>query len=592
MDTINDQASFMGVKKRREKPKSFISPRYSARFKIILVFYLAWFFLGTMIVVNNLYAIDQMTNQIEEYNERILTLYINQIDDNLRNLNVYLYNQIANDANLPVILSAQASISVSDRVIAASRFNLSSRGTLWQYPWLHSLFVLTEDAFYVESYLRGAPSIRLKNELRSLILESDEVDDFGKWKVNVLDGEYYIVNIIPMGGGHMCALIAIKDLMMQMEMLDEAFTQKVLLVSSDGEVIHGDATVLPVSTIEFPYKSGAYEQYAVTRKQSSRADFELVTVYDVQLIRQNLPSFTIIIVIIIVSAFLMGALFFVLLRRIILKPLKELQRVTGNILSGDMSSRIENLSNELEFYETNKSLNAMLNHIEELHIKVYDEQLENQQLELEKLQHQIKPHFLLNALNLIYNMAQEKDFSLIQKACLSLSQYFRYRVNATRNIVPLIEEIKCAEDYFAIQKLRYTESFEYVITLQQGLEKTKIVPFMILSFVENSIKYALIDEKKLMITVTVKQISYGGELSVYIEITDNGPGFPDEIIDIFKKDMDAEVTGVGIRNIRRRLNLVYGNRARIILSNNEGAHVVIMFPAPREGQDNYTGVEE
>jgi len=142
----------------------------------------------------------------------------------------------------------------------------------------------------------------------------------------------------------------------------------------------------------------------------------------------------------------------------------------------------------------------------------------------------------------------------------------------------LIEEIKCAENYLAIQKIRYEDYFIYTIELQKGLENTKIIPLMILSFIENSIKYAFMDEKELHINICIKQLSIGSELSLYIEITDNGPGFPDEIIQIFKHDQDSEVTGIGIRNIRRRLSLVYGNDARIILTNEAGARVVIIIP--------------
>ncbi|MCL2060064.1 MAG: histidine kinase, partial [Oscillospiraceae bacterium] len=405
---------------------------HSARIKIIFVFYAAWFFLGSLLVINNLYAINQMTNKIEEYNSRILTLYINQIDSSLQNLNIYLYALVANDTNLPIILSAQTNISSSDRILASTRLSLSATGAFQQYPWLHSFFVFSGETLYVESHFKRLPSNSFKNELYAFMQDSGFSSNDRNWRAVCLSGEYYVIKLIPMGNGHICTLVAITDLMLQMEQLDEAFTQKVFLVSDEGTVLYGNKYDLPESVAISPNFADPEGKYSIVNKSSERVNFRLVTIYDLQTIRQNLPAFTTIILIIILGAVLIGAIFYVLLRHIILKPLRELQRVTGNILSGDLASRIENKSDDEEFYKTNESLNKMLAHIEELRIKVYDEQFENQQLEIEKLQQQIRPHFFLNTLNLIHNMAQEKDYALIQQTILSLSNYFRYRVNANR----------------------------------------------------------------------------------------------------------------------------------------------------------------
>ena len=85
----------------------------------------------------------------------------------------------------------------------------------------------------------------------------------------------------------------------------------------------------------------------------------------------------------------------------------------------------------------------MLDHIQTLRVNIYEEQLENQQLEIEKLQQQIPTHFLLNAFNLIYNIAQFHDYELIMKISRNLADYFRYCINSDRGLVPLLEKIQC-----------------------------------------------------------------------------------------------------------------------------------------------------
>ena len=103
------------------------------------------------------------------------------------------------------------------------------------------------------------------------------------------------------------------------------------------------------------------------------------------------------------------------------------------------------------------------------------------------------------------------------------------------------------------------------------------------TFAENAILHALRSGKTMDFTIQAALIHYGKNDAICMEITDTGRGYPEEVLQAFRKD-DAFINGrlgVGIKNVCRRLQLVYGNQARMILSNDTalgGARATVIIP--------------
>lgn len=569
--------------KRRLHPSSMLSR--SVRF--FITFYLILFLIGlsVAIIISNLFTVERFSQQVEEYNDRILKLYIGQTDLSLRSLDHYITNILASNTDLAIINGDHDNASESDQVLAAIRFRGETASMLQQFYWLHSLYVSGPRQTRSCIVINGSLSINMQNELAQYMAG---VTGREGWHAVSLDGRYYLLHPIRTGKIFLCPVVAINDLITQMELLDEEFSRQFLLVAREGNVVYGDRALLAegveLDTMrQMPYVTGSNGEYTVVRERSSMSDLQAIVVYNHSALTSRMLEFRQIMLVIIIYIIGAGATMYLLMRRLILKPLQSLQKLSNEVLLGNLDSRLSTDASLEEFSATNRSINKMLDHIESLRMNVYEEQLRSQQLEIGKLQQQIKPHFLLNSFNLIYNMAQERDFEMIQAMCLNLSRYFRYRVNSGKHLVPLSEEIECVWNYLEIQKFRYAEEFDYRLEIEDAVVRAQVVPLMIQTFSENTILHALTSGKKLLLTIRAGIIGYGGSEALSIEITDTGKGYPQEVLRAFKQEGDAhtERFGVGIGNIKRRLQLVFSSQARLLLSNNPedgGARTTIITP--------------
>ena len=120
------------------------------------------------------------------------------------------------------------------------------------------------------------------------------------------------------------------------------------------------------------------------------------------------------------------------LNRFILNPLNRIVEFMKGIgAEGLPQTRLANDVATSEFQLIVSTFNRMLDRIEKLKIDVYEEKLSKQKAELKHLQLQLKPHFFLNALNIIHSLAQLGDCAKIQELIQYLTNYFRYVFRTT-----------------------------------------------------------------------------------------------------------------------------------------------------------------
>lgn len=185
---------------------------------------------------------------------------------------------------------------------------------------------------------------------------------------------------------------------------------------------------------------------------------------------------------------------------------------------------------------------------------------------LAMLQAQIEPHFLFNTLASVDHLIQS-DPAAASRMQKHLIQYLRAAMPQMRGSgSTLAREVELAQAYLAILKMRMEERLEYRFEIPAEMAQLPFPPMMLPTLVENAIKHGL-EQKPEGGSITVEAKYVGDNLEV--SVADTGIRFA-----------VSPGKGVGLANIRERLALLYGDRARIeIVDNAPGTRVTLILPA-------------
>lgn len=167
---------------------------------------------------------------------------------------------------------------------------------------------------------------------------------------------------------------------------------------------------------------------------------------------------------------------------------------------------------------------------------------ETKKSELRHLQSQVNPHFFFNMLNNIYGMI-DLDPNKAKKLILKLSDLMRYSIyEGEKNKVPLEEEIDFLKNYIDLHKMRYhkTVDVQFNIEIEKEVE---IMPLLLIILLENAFKHGVENLRK--------------DAYVYINLKVNHKKLTFEISNNFDKNALTKDPGIGIKNLKRRLDLVY-----------------------------------
>lgn len=184
---------------------------------------------------------------------------------------------------------------------------------------------------------------------------------------------------------------------------------------------------------------------------------------------------------------------------------------------------------------------------------------EKLQAELFSLLNQFHPHFLFNVLNSLYSkiLSKSNDSADIVLKISDFLRYSVYEVNA--KYILLEKEIEYLKNYISLQQLRFDNRLELSFSTNGITENQVIEPFLILPFIENSFKYCL-DDANSQAWITIS-IAVSDEWLV-IKIENSLPA------DFMQnKSIQNPYSGVGITNVKRRLELLYLNQHILTIKN-------------------------
>lgn len=325
--------------------------------------------------------------------------------------------------------------------------------------------------------------------------------------------------------------------------------------------------------------SGKY-YYRMTGKMNN-GELGLGVLVTAKSIRNFVPkSFQWIIVLVVFSIIFIPVLL-KWLRIKVAKPMGVLDEAMKRVANGEMDYRItiesHDFQNELE--RLSSGFNEMLDEINSLEVNLYKTQLREQKIKYKYISQMIRPHFVLNALNIVCSY-RDTEFAQAKKLVGYLMEYFRYIVYLKTDYVELKQEMHYIETYLKIQKERYLDAFDFFVEWEAEVSGIMIPPLILQTFVENCIKYGKRDDE-----INFVYVLAGIENDkLKLMIADSGYGFSKESLDAINRFIETreynDELGVGIQNAIERMDISYGERVEVKAGNvlSGGAIFTIYLP--------------
>ncbi len=273
-----------------------------------------------------------------------------------------------------------------------------------------------------------------------------------------------------------------------------------------------------------------------------------------------------------------------LTRRHLLAPLKMMEDKISNIKYGTEVIPLEEVPAK-EAADVFMAFDSLMDEINELKIRAYEEKIAMQSYKLQYLMLQLKPHFYLNFLKAVYALAEGGKYKEIQTMTKAMSEHFRYLVYNDSSIVTLREEVGHAQNYVKIQQMGHMFEIDVNYRVDSDVLGEKVPTLSVQTFVENSIKYAKPKGNTLKINIRAGRLKDEDKEYLDIIISDNGIGYDEKIIEDaaegrFEKDTDSHL---GLSNLYNRLKLLYEDDFYMILGKTKdgGALSELLIPLAR-----------
>lgn len=180
---------------------------------------------------------------------------------------------------------------------------------------------------------------------------------------------------------------------------------------------------------------------------------------------------------------------------------------------------------------------------------------ERAEAELNFLKSQINPHFLFNSLNTVYFLIH-KENEAARRALHQFSEMLRYQLYETNGSrQPVEKELQFLRGYFELQKLRKDQGLDIHFEMGEGLQGFSIEPLLLIPFIENAFKHVS------------RMPGRDNFLKVYLGIKNEKLQL--QVVNTHTGEISSEPGGIGLQNVKRRLQLLYPNRHHLLINKSE-----------------------
>lgn len=574
-------------------------PLRSIRFRLLALTVAVFIPILAFSIVNNLYAMRIVERQTIDSMQSTVAMYVGQLDTSLARVKRFLSSLDSSYADIKLLESGRRD---NEPLLAGARMKRRLSDALFIYGAVDGLFLYSPASRVYMDALDSTDDQAQIDRMRAFLedggLEALHAEHQGSWFPVHVGETDYLLHLNRIGDTWVGSWARMERLLQPFHGSAFSLVDQVKFSTGDREV----------AASGFLVWNGA--RHLAIRQDLTQGDLSVLLFVPAQNVFHNLPLFRHLIWLLAGLFSLLLAALLILLRRMVLRPMNRLIVSLREMRNGNLDVRITGRAGCEEFVILDEAFNDMTREIRKLKIDVYEEKLMKQKAELQFYQLQIRPHFFLNALNILYNLAQVGNFQLVQEMTLALGEYFRYALKSAGPKVRLRDELHHVENYLRIQQIRLPKHFHHEVEADPETLDVQVPPLVLQTFVENSVKYAANIDEPVMLYIRIERLDDAAERSavgsadgsveqsadgaadcaakaggrIAIRIHDTGPGFPLAALDRFSQleTLPGEDGhGIGIRNILQRLRLIYGDAAEIGFSNAQphGACVDVVVPA-------------
>jgi hypothetical protein len=275
------------------------------------------------------------------------------------------------------------------------------------------------------------------------------------------------------------------------------------------------------------------------------------------------------------------------LKEKIIDPVKSLSDAVGSIDEVNETTSVSADTDVYEIRHLEKGINSLLSDVIYNRMEAYLAELRKKEQELSSLRSQIRPHFFLNAITTVNAMTYQDRNEDIRNYLMRLSDFMRYIIDDSSEMVLLSEELNNVSNYCKMQEIRFPGRAFLFAESTDIAKQIRVPRCLLLTVAENSYKYAMGASDVLQIFLDCREVEEENFEGVLISLEDNGPGFSREQLNYYNDESlaDGSKKGhVGLLNIKETLKLTYKKEGLLKLDNAvpQGARVEIRIPYPSE----------
>lgn len=362
------------------------------------------------------------------------------------------------------------------------------------------------------------------------------------------------------------------EIMLSTKPLDEAIGKADILSAHSGE-----ATVVDIGG----------EEYFITALRNAGTGWHIVSVLPAQALLQGSAPLAKAIIGTMLLIILFSALFSIAISGDIVSGFKKLISSMKQVERGNWQA-VQQTARRDEVGQLGNSFSRMVRQLKALVRRTYELKMRENEAELRALQSQIRPHFLYNTLGAINSILLEKGQYEASKVVIALSDMLRYTVSGTvTEPISMGEELEQVERYLQIQQFRFEERLTYKIESAASVERLLVPKLLLQPIVENAVVHGIenkIDGGHIAVACTSE------DQQACLIVEDNGAGMDADELDRLRSmllsqggELRADGKGIGLANVMRRLQLLYGADFQFGMTSKPGSGTRIEIRIPLSG---------